>query len=91
MDFIDLKTQQNRIKNQIDTNIAKVLSHGHYIMGPEVKNLEERLADYVGVKYCIGVSSGTDALLIAMMAELEKVAWNVSKINGPLQYGMENK
>jgi UDP-2-acetamido-2-deoxy-ribo-hexuluronate aminotransferase len=68
MDFIDLKTQQNRIKNQIDTNIAKVLSHGHYIMGPEVKNLEERLADYVGVKYCIGVSSGTDALLIAMMA-----------------------
>ena len=68
MDFIDLKTQQDRIKNQIDTNIAKVLAHGRYIMGPEVNELEDRLADYVGVKHCISVSSGSDALLIAMMA-----------------------
>ena len=68
MDFIDLKTQQNRIKEQIDTNIAKVFKHGQYIMGPEVSELENQLADYVGVKYCIGVSSGSDALLIAMMA-----------------------
>ena len=68
MNFIDLEQQQNRIKKQIDTNIAKVLAHGRYIMGPEVNELEEQMADYVGVKYCIGVSSGTDALLIAMMA-----------------------
>jgi UDP-2-acetamido-2-deoxy-ribo-hexuluronate aminotransferase len=68
MDFIDLKEQQNRVKGQIDINIAKVLSHGRYIMGPEIDELEEKLANYVGVKYCIGVSSGSDALLIAMMA-----------------------
>jgi UDP-2-acetamido-2-deoxy-ribo-hexuluronate aminotransferase len=68
MNFIDLEQQQNRIKKQIDTNIAKVLAHGRYIMGPEVNELEYQLADYVGAKYCIGVSSGSDALLIAMMA-----------------------
>jgi len=68
MDFIDLKSQQQRIKSAIDTNIATVLAHGRYIMGPEVGALEERLADYVGVKHAIGVASGTDALLIAMMA-----------------------
>jgi len=68
MDFIDLKTQQQRIKTTIDANIATVLAHGRYIMGPEVGALEERLADYVGVSDAIGVASGTDALLIAMMA-----------------------
>ncbi len=68
MDFIDLKEQQKRIKCQIDANIAKVLKHGHYIMGPEVRELEEKLSDYTGAKYCISVSSGSDALLIAMMA-----------------------
>jgi len=68
MDFIDLKTQQALIKPEIDRRIAQVLKHGKYIMGPEVTELEERLADFIGVKYCIGVSSGTDALLIAMMA-----------------------
>ena len=68
MQFIDLKTQQDRVREQIDGNIRKVLDHGRYIMGPEVFELEERLADYVGVNHCIGVSSGTDALLIAMMA-----------------------
>ena len=68
MVFTDLRQQQHIIKSQIDDNIEKVLSHGQYIMGPEVMKLEERLADYVGVKYCIGVSSGSDALLIAMMA-----------------------
>lgn len=66
--FIDLKAQQDRIKPQIDAAIARVLEHGQYIMGPEVQELEERLAAYVGVKHCIGVSSGTDSLLIAMMA-----------------------
>lgn len=68
MQFSDLKAQQDRIRDQIETNICKVLDHGKYIMGPEVYELEERLADFVGVKHCIGVSSGTDALLVALMA-----------------------
>jgi len=68
MKFIDLKAQQNRIKDQIDNNISKVLEHGIYIMGPEINELESKLANYVGVKHCIGVSSGSDALLISMMA-----------------------
>jgi UDP-2-acetamido-2-deoxy-ribo-hexuluronate aminotransferase len=66
--FIDLNAQQKRIRPQLDAAIARVLDHGKYIMGPEVQELEERLADYVGVQHCIGVSSGTDSLLIAMMA-----------------------
>lgn len=66
--FIDLQAQQTRIKPQIDAAIQRVLAHGQYIMGPEVYELEERLADYVGVKHCIGVSSGTDSLVIALMA-----------------------
>jgi UDP-2-acetamido-2-deoxy-ribo-hexuluronate aminotransferase len=68
MEFIDLRTQQAHIRDEIDTNIRAVLDHGKYIMGPEVAELEQRLADFVGVKHCIGVSSGTDALLIALMA-----------------------
>ena len=68
MQFIDLKVQQDRIHDKINQRISTVLEHGKYIMGPEVFELEERLADYVGVKHCIAVSSGTDALLIAMMA-----------------------
>jgi UDP-2-acetamido-2-deoxy-ribo-hexuluronate aminotransferase len=68
MDFIDLKTQQALIKSNIDRNISNVLDHGKYIMGPEIAQLEEQLANYVGVEHCIGVSSGTDALLVAMMA-----------------------
>ena len=68
MDFIDLKTQQRRIKEQLDANIQKVLAHGSYIMGPEVKELEQKLASYVGIKHTIGCASGTDALLMALMA-----------------------
>jgi len=68
MDFIDLKTQQARIKDTLDANIQKVLSHGNYIMGPEIKELEAQLAAYVGVKHAIGCASGTDALLMALMA-----------------------
>mgnify|MGYP003604319676 CR=1 FL=1 len=68
MEFIDLKAQYERIRPQVDERIRRVLEHGKYIMGPEVAELEERLAAYVGVKHCIGVASGTDALLIAMMA-----------------------
>lgn len=69
MDFIDLKAQQNRIRQKIDERIKSVLDHGKYIMGPEVLELEEKLCDYVGAKYCISCSSGTDALLIPLMAK----------------------
>lgn len=68
MDFIDLKTQQKAIKPELDRRIAAVLAHGQYIMGPEVAELERALADYVGTKHCVTVSSGTEALLIALMA-----------------------
>lgn len=68
MDFIDLKTQQFRIKDKIDAGIARVLAHGHYILGPEVDELEEKLAAYTGAKYCISCANGTDALQIALMA-----------------------
>ncbi|GHD67372.1 aminotransferase DegT [Luteimonas padinae] len=68
MDFIDLKSQQARIKDRIDAGIARVLAHGQYILGPEVAELEEKLADYTGAKYCISVANGTDALQIALMA-----------------------
>ena len=68
MDFIDLKTQYRRVKPAVDARIARVLEHGQYIMGPEVGELERTLATYCGVKHCIAVSSGTDALLVALMA-----------------------
>lgn len=68
MQFIDLAAQQERIRDKIDANIQRVLSHGKYIMGPEVQELEQRLTEYVGVKHAIGCSSGTDALLLALMA-----------------------
>lgn len=66
--FIDLKAQYAALKTRIDARIQQVLDHGQYIMGPEVKELETQLAAYVGVKHCITVSSGTEALLIALMA-----------------------
>ncbi len=68
MNFIDLETQQRRIRCQIDAKIADVLSHGQYILGPENRQLEAELAEFVGVEHVLGVSSGTDALLIALMA-----------------------
>jgi UDP-2-acetamido-2-deoxy-ribo-hexuluronate aminotransferase len=68
MNFIDLETQQKRIKKQLDESMQRVLAHGNYIMGPEVKELEQKLAAYVGVKHAIGCASGTDALLMALMA-----------------------
>lgn len=66
--FVDLATQQEKIKSSLDKRIATVLGHGKYVLGPEVKELEEKLADYVGVKHCVTCASGTDALLIALMA-----------------------
>jgi UDP-2-acetamido-2-deoxy-ribo-hexuluronate aminotransferase len=68
MEFIDLGRQQQRIRADIDRRISAVMAHGRYIMGPEVAELEQRLAAFTGVEHCIGVASGTDALLIAMMA-----------------------
>jgi UDP-2-acetamido-2-deoxy-ribo-hexuluronate aminotransferase len=68
MNFIDLKTQYQHLKADIDARIHAVLDHGQYIMGPEVAELEAQLAAYVGVKHAIGVSDGTAALQIAMMA-----------------------
>jgi len=68
MEFIDLKTQQKRLREKLDERIAAVLDHGQYILGPEVSELEGSLCDFLGVKHAIGVSSGTDSLLIALMA-----------------------
>lgn len=68
IDFIDLKAQQARLKDRIDAGIQRVLAHGQYILGPEVAELEEKLAAYTGAKYCISVANGTDALQIALMA-----------------------
>ena len=69
MQFIDLQKQQKYIRKNIDKRIKKVLDNGTYIMGKEVYELEEKLAHYVGVKNCISCSSGTDALLIPLMAK----------------------
>jgi UDP-2-acetamido-2-deoxy-ribo-hexuluronate aminotransferase len=68
MDFIDLKTQYRRLKPSIDARLARVLEHGQFIMGPEIAQLEAVLAQYAGTRYCIAASSGTDTLMIAMMA-----------------------
>ncbi len=68
MEFIDLKSQYQRLKADIDAGIQRVLDHGQYILGPEVAELEEKLAAYTGAKYCISVANGTDALQIALMA-----------------------
>ncbi|QAU24664.1 DegT/DnrJ/EryC1/StrS family aminotransferase [Dyella sp. M7H15-1] len=68
IDFIDLKAQQMRIKESIDAGIARVLAHGQYILGPEVAELEAKLAAYTGATHCISVANGTDALQIALMS-----------------------
>src|SRR6056297_699348 len=68
MDFIDLKSQQNRIRDGLEARIRRVLDHGRYILGPEVGELESELATFVNVKHCVTCSSGTDALLMALMA-----------------------
>lgn len=68
MHFIDLVTQQTRIRADLEARIAAVLDHGQYIMGPEIDELENRLAEYVGTRHAVGCASGTDALLLALMA-----------------------
>ncbi len=68
MQFIDLKTQSQRIEDRLFARFKAILDHGAYIMGPEVAELEGALAKFVGVKHALAVASGTDALLIALMA-----------------------
>ena len=68
MEFIDLKTQYNKYKKEIDNAIHEVLDSSQYVMGPEVGQVESQLAEFVGVKHCITASSGTDTLLMSMMA-----------------------
>ena len=68
MQFIDLKTQYQRYQSEIDARMRIVLDHGHFIMGPEIAELESKLAEYVGVKHCLTVASGTDSLEIALRA-----------------------
>src|SRR5277367_6148027 len=68
MEFVDLKTQYRRLKSAVDDRIQAVLDHGQYILGPEVRELELRLAARIGSKHCIGCASGTDALLLALLA-----------------------
>jgi len=68
MDFIDLKTQYAALHEDINARIQRVLDHGQYVMGPEVKELEDRLAAWTGAGHCIAVASGTEALLIALLA-----------------------
>lgn len=66
--FIDLAAQQGRLRPAIESAIARVLAHGQYILGPEVAELEERLAEYCGASHCITCANGTDALQLALMA-----------------------
>jgi dTDP-4-amino-4,6-dideoxygalactose transaminase len=66
--FIDLAAQQSRLKPNLDTAIAKVLAHGQYISGPEVAELERKLAEFCGAKHCLSCANGTDALQLALMA-----------------------
>src|ERR1700693_994751 len=68
MDFIDLRSQYQALRGNIDAHIARVLEHGQYILGPEVEELEGKLATFTGARHCITVASGTEALLIALMA-----------------------
>lgn len=66
--FTDLASQQAKLRPQLERSVEAVLRHGQYILGPEVAELEEKLAAYTGAKHCISVANGTDALQIAQMA-----------------------
>lgn len=68
MQFIDLAAQYKRIKADVDARIHAVLAHGKYVMGPEIGELEQVLADYCGARHCVALSSGTDALLVPLLA-----------------------
>ena len=68
MQFIDLKSRHQLIGNKINARVQQVMDHGQFILGPEVREVEEKLAQYTGSKHCVTVSSGTDSLLISLMA-----------------------
>jgi len=68
MQFIDLKSRHQLIGDKINTRVQKVMDHGQFILGPEVREVEEKLSQYTRSKHCVTVSSGTDSLLIALMA-----------------------
>jgi dTDP-4-amino-4,6-dideoxygalactose transaminase len=68
IELIDLQAQRARLGGRVDAAIARVLEHGRFIMGPEVRELEERLAEFCGVGHAVSCSSGTDALLMALLA-----------------------
>lgn len=68
MQFVDLKAQYKKIEESVNKRIKTVLDHGNFIMGPEIKELEQKLASFTGAKYCVSCSSGTDALLLCLMA-----------------------
>jgi dTDP-4-amino-4,6-dideoxygalactose transaminase len=68
MQFIDLALQQRRIRTELEKGIMGVLDHGQYIMGPEIKEMEKQLAQYCGISHAVSCASGTDALLLALMA-----------------------
>src|SRR5579862_9214498 len=67
--FLDLRAQQARIKDDLRRRLDRVLDHCQFVLGPEVAELETELARFCGARHCVSVSSGTDALQIAMMAE----------------------
>ena len=68
MEFIDLKAQYQRLEAPLRARLDAVLGHGHYIMGPEVRQVEVRLAEFAGSRHCISCASGSDALLMVLMA-----------------------
>ncbi len=68
MQFIDLQTQQTRIRQSLDARIAAILAHGRYVLGPEVDELEAKLAAYSGAAHCVSCASGTDALVLGLRA-----------------------
>src|SRR5436190_21910869 len=68
IEFVDLKVQHAALKKSMDARIQKVLDHTQFILGPEVGELERQLAAYTGARHCITCASGTEALLIALMA-----------------------
>jgi len=75
MQFIDLATQQNRIREKIDSNIQAVMKHGQYIMGPEIKELEKRLANYVGIKHTVDTPSSMPGQWQPKMSPTMRLWW----------------
>ncbi len=71
--MLDLRLEYEYMKEDIDSAIKKCLEHQKWILGPEVKELEDKVAEYIGVKHCIGICSGTDALVLSLRALAIKI------------------